>query len=67
MRKRQAWLEQGNQRVNSCKPMKDATVAKKLRQAYARKAERRLTKDEFGTVRLVDATEAQLSKVGIKL
>jgi hypothetical protein len=47
--------------------MKDATVAKKLRQAYARKAERRLTKDEFGTVRLVDATEAQLSKVGIKL
>ncbi len=65
MRKHKAWLEQGTQRVNSCKPMKDATVAKKLRQAYASKAERRLTKDEFGTVRLAAPTDAQLRKANL--
>ena len=67
MRKKQAWLGHGKERVNSCKPMRDETVARKLRKAYASKAEHKHTTDECGTVRLVAPSEAQLSKVGIKL
>ena len=66
MRKRQAWLGHGSERQNSCAQPSEEKIAKRLRQAYARKAERKLTKDEFGTVRLVDPSQAQLSKVGVR-
>lgn len=67
MRKKQAWLEHGKHRTNSCEPMSDKTMARKLRQAFARKTEHKHTVDEFGTVSLVAPTEAQLSKAGIRL
>jgi hypothetical protein len=47
--------------------MSDKTMARKLRQAFARKTEHKHTVDEFGTVSLVAPTEAQLSKAGIRL
>ena len=65
MRKHKAWLERGEQRVNSCKPMKDETRLKKARQAYARKAGRSLVANHFGTISLAAPTEAQLRKANL--
>jgi len=66
MRKREAWLGHGKQRQNSCAQPSEEKVAKRLRRAYARATDYKHTKDEFGTVRLVDPSQDQLNRAGVR-